>query len=57
MFIGYSLEKKGYHYHNPITRKIKVSRDVVFDELNSWYGGKNVVHIDEEKEDKHVKEV
>ena len=39
MFIGYSLEQKGYRYYNPVTREIKVSTDVVFDELNNWYGG------------------
>ena len=37
--------------------EIKVSKDVVFDELNSWYGGKKIVQIDEKKEDMHVKEV
>ena len=55
--IGYSLEQKGYKCYNPVTRQVRVSRDVVFDELNSWYGGKKVVHIDEGKEDMHVKEV
>ena len=30
---------------------------MVFDELSSWYGGKKVMHVNEEKEDKHVKEV
>ena len=57
VFIGYSLEQKGYHCYNPLTREIRVSRDVVFDELNSWYGGKKVMHVDEEKEDTQVKEV
>ena len=57
VFIGYSLEQKGYRCYNPLTREIRVSRDVVFDELNSWYGGKKVMHVDEEKEDTQVKEV
>ena len=57
VFIGYSLEQQGNCCYNPSTRQIKVSKDVVFDELNSWYGGKKVVHVDEEKEEKHVKEV
>ena len=37
-------------------REIKLSRDVVFDELNSWCGAKKVMHVDEEKEGKQVKE-
>ena len=35
VFIGYSLEQKGYRCYNPITWQIKVSKDLVFDELNS----------------------
>ena len=57
VFIGYSLEQKGYCCYNPLMREIRVSRDVVFDELNSWYGGKKVMHVDEEKEETQVKEV
>ncbi|MCO5561419.1 hypothetical protein L7F22_015040 [Adiantum nelumboides] len=58
VFIGYSLEKKGYQCYNLVTREIKVSRDVVFDELNNWYGGKKIMQIDEGNEDnKQVKEV
>ena len=51
------MEKKGYCYYNHVTREIKVRKDVVFDELNNWYGGKKVMKIDEGKEDMHVKEV
>jgi hypothetical protein len=36
-FIGYSLEQKGYRCFNPSTRKLQVSRNVVFDEMVSWY--------------------
>ena len=43
IFIGYSLEQKGYRCYNPVTREIKVSRDVVFDELSSWYGEQKLV--------------
>jgi hypothetical protein len=37
IFIIYSLEQKGYRCFNPSTRKLQVSRDVVFDEMVSWY--------------------
>ena len=37
VFIGYSLEQKGYKCYNPVTRQVRVSRDVVFDEMASWY--------------------
>ncbi|MCO5612558.1 hypothetical protein L7F22_066826 [Adiantum nelumboides] len=37
IFIGYSLEQKGYKCYNPITHHVRVSRDVVFDEMASWY--------------------
>ncbi len=37
IFIGYSLKQKGYRCFNPSTRKLQVSRDVVFDQMVSWY--------------------
>jgi hypothetical protein len=37
VFIGYSLKQKGYRCYNPVTREMRVSRDVVFDEMSSWY--------------------
>ena len=38
IFIGYSLQQKGYRCYNPSTHKMQVSRDVVFDEMSCWYG-------------------
>ena len=35
--MGYSIEQKGYRCYNPVTRELRVSRDVVFDEMASWY--------------------
>ncbi|KAK3030461.1 hypothetical protein RJ639_039146 [Escallonia herrerae] len=36
VFIGYSQESKGYKLYNPVDKKLKVSRDVTFDEKSSW---------------------
>ncbi|KAG8482698.1 hypothetical protein CXB51_024274 [Gossypium anomalum] len=38
---GYSLVKKGYKILNPLTNKIQVSRDVVFDEKACWNWERN----------------
>ncbi len=37
IFIRYSSKQKGYKCFNPSTRKWQVSRDVMFDEMVSWY--------------------
>jgi len=37
IFIGYSLEQKGYRCFNLSIRKLQVSIDVVFDEMVRWY--------------------
>jgi hypothetical protein len=47
IFIGYSLEQKGYRCFDPSTRKLQVSRDVVFDEMASWYSPLKVVEDEE----------
>ncbi|MCO5604999.1 hypothetical protein L7F22_059174 [Adiantum nelumboides] len=36
VFIGYFVKQKGYKCYNPITQ-VRVSRDVVFDEIAPWY--------------------
>jgi hypothetical protein len=47
IFIGYSSEQKGYRCFNPSTRKLQVSKDVVFDEMASWYSPLKVVEDEE----------
>ncbi|MCO5611256.1 hypothetical protein L7F22_065508 [Adiantum nelumboides] len=37
VFIGYLVEQKGYKCYNIVTRQVRVSRDVVFDEMVTWY--------------------
>ncbi|MCO5560990.1 hypothetical protein L7F22_014610 [Adiantum nelumboides] len=37
VFIGYSIEQKGYNCYSPVTRQVRVTRDVVFDEMATWY--------------------
>lgn len=36
VFIGVSEESKGYKLYSPITQKAIISRDVLFDEDNTW---------------------
>jgi hypothetical protein len=36
VFIGYEHGTKGYRVYDPTTRRVHVSRDVVFDESASW---------------------
>ena len=47
VFVGYSLEQKGYRCYNPVNKELRVSRDVIFDELNSWYASRNVLQVEE----------
>ena len=46
IFIGYSLEQKGYKCYNPVTQKLRLSRDFVFDEMTSWYSVEKPSEID-----------
>jgi hypothetical protein len=43
IFIGYSLEQKGYICFNPSTQELQMSRDVVFDEMVNWYSPLKIV--------------
>jgi hypothetical protein len=49
IFIGYSLEQKGYRCFNPSTRKLQVSRNVVFEEMVSWYSPLKIAEDGEAK--------
>jgi hypothetical protein len=49
IFIGYSLKQKGYRCFNPSVRKLQMSRDVVFDEMVSWYPPLKIVEDEEAK--------
>ena len=35
--MGYSLKQKGYRCYNLSTCELRVSKDVIFDEIASWY--------------------
>lgn len=34
--VGNSIETKGYRFYNPLTKKLLISRDVIFDEKDAW---------------------
>lgn len=37
---------KGYRCYNPTTHELRVSRDVVFDEMSSWYATERAIGAD-----------
>lgn len=36
MFLGVSQESKAYRLYDPVTDKVVISRDVIFDEEATW---------------------
>jgi hypothetical protein len=36
IFVGYESGSKAYHAYDPITKRVHVTRDVVFDEQAQW---------------------
>lgn len=40
VFIGYSEKSKGYKMVNPLTMKVTISRDVIFEEDGCWNWGR-----------------
>lgn len=36
VFLGVNEESKGYRLYNPITKKVVVSRDVIFEKDKQW---------------------
>lgn len=59
VFLGVSEQSKAYKLFNPVTRKIIISRDVVFDEENMWTeaGSSSIpyipVSLDNDAEESH----
>ena len=41
IFIGYSEESKAYRLYNPISKKLIISKDVKFEEEDSWHENDN----------------
>jgi hypothetical protein len=36
MFVGYETGTKGYRVYDPVTKKLHISRDVIFEESKAW---------------------
>jgi hypothetical protein len=36
IFVGYDDRRMGYKRYNPITKKVLMSRDVIFEEDKTW---------------------
>lgn len=45
VFIGYEQGSKAYHFYDPETRKLVVSRDAVFEEDRCWDSQPNPLRL------------
>ena len=52
VFLGISEESKAFQMHNPISQKITVNRDVVFEKEENWDWGKK--NVDGANDDSHA---
>jgi hypothetical protein len=56
IFVGYPLDPKGYRCYNPVTKNLRVSRDVVFHEMTSWYTSVSKLQIEAFEAEPEVQE-
>ena len=54
IFIGYSLEQKGYRCYNPIKGEFRVSKAIIFDEMISWYASSGDALKEDDDHDSYV---
>ena len=50
MFVGYSQTQKRYKFYQPITRRVLVTKDVIFDEKTFFYRSNNTSELEVERE-------
>lgn len=57
VFAGYATSEKGYRVYDPISKKLTLSRDIIFDEESSWnwseHSNKAVALFRNEIQDEH----
>ncbi len=55
IFIGYSSKQKGCGCFNPSTRKLQMSKNVVFDEMVNWYSPLKIIEDGEARNDDGIR--